>query len=380
MIKYFLIIASLSFIIFINCSENNVILDLKSFEWENRILVVGGNGSKYQNQFDNLEVNKNEYTERDMVVILINKDESKISYDGLNVLNKLDYDSTLSIRKRFNFDNFNLILIGKDGGVKYNNNEPVKINKIFEIIDKMPMRMQEIKERNLKMKIKDVRKSKIKLVEYLGEVEPAWTPGWYSQTSTIGGQDFTEIELENGDIGIGPGCDDIIIKDSKEYLIGKSPLDVIDHFKYLMYRTRNIPYNGLAGIDIALWDLRGKVQGKSISEILGRKKDNLVPYASFVILSDPDERAQMSKTMLNEGWKAIKVRLHHDNEDLDVLTIKKIQDTVGGNLDILVDANQAQSPYPWQAGVIWDLDRAKKNESKNARTWLLLARGAKAKV
>ena len=39
-----------------------------------------------------------------------------------------------------------------------------------------------------------------------------------------------------------------------------------------MYRTRNIPYNGLAGIDIALWDLRGKVQGKSISEILGRKR------------------------------------------------------------------------------------------------------------
>ena len=87
MIKYFLIIASLSFIIFINCSGNNVKLDLKSFEWENRVLVVGGNGSKYQNQFDNLEGNKNEYTERDMVVILINKDESKISYDGLNVLN-----------------------------------------------------------------------------------------------------------------------------------------------------------------------------------------------------------------------------------------------------------------------------------------------------
>ena len=83
------------------------------------------------------------------------------------------------------------------------------------------------------MKIKDVRKSKIKLVEYLGEVEPAWTPGWHSQTSTIGGIEFTEIELDNGDIGIGPRCDDVIIKDSKEYLIGKSPLDVINHFKYL---------------------------------------------------------------------------------------------------------------------------------------------------
>ena len=59
MIKYFLIITSLSFIIFINCSENNVMLDLKSFEWKNRILVIGGNDSIYQNQFDYLEVNKN---------------------------------------------------------------------------------------------------------------------------------------------------------------------------------------------------------------------------------------------------------------------------------------------------------------------------------
>ena len=152
----------------------------------------------------------------------------------------------------------------------------------------------------------NVRKSKIKLVEYLGEVEPAWTPGWYSQTSTIGGIEFTEIELDNGDIGIGPRCDDVIIKDSKEYLIGKSPLDVINHFKYLMYRTSNPPYNGLAGIDIALWDLNGKIQKKSISEILGRKKDQLIPYASYVILSEPEERAELSKLMLDEGWKAIK--------------------------------------------------------------------------
>ncbi len=145
------------------------------------------------------------------------------------------------------------------------------------------------------MKIKDVRISKIKLVEHLGEVEPAWTPGTASITSTIGGYDFTEIELDSGEIGIGPGCDEIIIKDSKDYLIGKSPNDVIDHYKFLLNKTRNIPYRGLAGIDIALWDLRGKIEGKSISSILGRKKDTLVPYASYVILSEPEERAEMSK-------------------------------------------------------------------------------------
>ena len=79
-------------------------------------------------------------------MILINKDVSKISQDGLKNFKNIDYESTSSIRKRFNFEDFILILIGKDGGVKYRTNEPVKINKIFELIDKMPMRMQEIIE------------------------------------------------------------------------------------------------------------------------------------------------------------------------------------------------------------------------------------------
>jgi|TARA_B110000495_G_scaffold202863_1_gene224310 D-galactarolactone cycloisomerase len=209
------------------------------------------------------------------------------------------------------------------------------------------------------MKIKDLRLSKLKLIEHLGEVEPAWSPGTKVK-SNIGGGSFVEIELDNGEIGIGPSCDENILNDAKNYLIGKSPIDVISHFKFLIYKTKNIPYNGLAGIDIALWDLKGKIEKKSISEILGRKKDFLIPYASFVILSDPEERAHMSSSLDKEGWKAIKVRLHHENENLDIATIEEIVGNTSSNLKILVDANQAQSSYPWQPGVIWDFDRAKR--------------------
>ena len=108
------------------------------------------------------------------------------------------------------------------------------------------------------MKIKDLRVSKTKLIDYLGDVEPAWSPG-STVKSTIGGTEFTEIELENGDNGIGPGCDKSILNSAKEYLVGKNPVDVIDHFKFLIYQCRNIPYNGLAVVDIALWDLKGKI-------------------------------------------------------------------------------------------------------------------------
>jgi hypothetical protein len=52
------------------------------------------------------------------------------------------------------------------------------------------------------MIIKDLRVSKTKLIDYLGDDEPAWSPG-STVKSNIGGTTFTEIELDNGNIGIG---------------------------------------------------------------------------------------------------------------------------------------------------------------------------------
>ena len=145
--KYFLLI-TLSFIFFINCQENQEMLNLKNFEWENRVLIIGGHGSKFKSQLDQINFEEKEFIDRNLVIILLEENNSKISYDGLKTIKTIDYDSTLSIRNKYDFKNFKLLLIGKDGGEKYNSNEPVNINVIYELIDAMPMRKQEIEERN----------------------------------------------------------------------------------------------------------------------------------------------------------------------------------------------------------------------------------------
>ena len=146
--KYFLLLITLSFIIFINCQVNQEMLNLKNFEWENRVLIIGGYGSKFKSQLDQIDFKSKEFIDRDLVIILLEEDNSRISYDGLNTIKTIDYDSTLSIRNKYDFKNFKLLLIGKDGGEKYNSNYPININVIYELIDGMPMRKQEIKERN----------------------------------------------------------------------------------------------------------------------------------------------------------------------------------------------------------------------------------------
>jgi hypothetical protein len=146
--KYFLLLITPPFIIFINCQVNHEMFNLKNFEWEKRVLIIGGQSSKFKSQLDQINFESKEFIDRDLVIILLEEDNSRISYDGLNTIKTIDYDSTLSIRNKYDFKNFKLLLIGKDGGEKYNSNDPININVIYELIDGMPMRKQEIKERN----------------------------------------------------------------------------------------------------------------------------------------------------------------------------------------------------------------------------------------
>ena len=78
----------------------------------------------------------------------------------------------------------------------------------------------------------------------------------------------------------------------------------------------------------------------------------------MIILSNPDERAEMAKKLYEEGWKAIKLRLHHESIQEDLKTVEKVRLAVGEDMTIMVDANQAQSNVRYQKGVKWDFKRA----------------------
>jgi L-alanine-DL-glutamate epimerase-like enolase superfamily enzyme len=75
-------------------------------------------------------------------------------------------------------------------------------------------------------------------------------------------------------------------------------------------------------------------------------------------LSTPEERARQAQTLQQEGWKAVKIRLHHPTVQEDLRTIEQVRQAVGESMTIMVDANQAQSSAGWQPGVRWDFRRA----------------------
>jgi L-alanine-DL-glutamate epimerase-like enolase superfamily enzyme len=102
----------------------------------------------------------------------------------------------------------------------------------------------------------------------------------------------------------------------------------------------------------------GKACGQPLYKIWGGAKNSVIPYASMVRLSTPEERARLASELSAAGWKAIKLRLHHETIKDDVRTVEAVRKAVGGRMEIMVDANQAQSSGGWQPGIRWDFARA----------------------
>lgn len=97
---------------------------------------------------------------------------------------------------------------------------------------------------------------------------PDWTKPLFNQARGI-----VEVETDSGHIGIGEGGTIDMVKQLAEMLIGEDPFR-IEHLWQHMYRSMFYPpgrekLHGLGAIDLALWDLKGKVLEQPVYELLG---------------------------------------------------------------------------------------------------------------
>ena len=208
-----------------------------------------------------------------------------------------------------------------------------------------------------RLKITKIELVRLRLVEEIGEIEPAWDLGGRLHFNRGGGQ-IVRVHTDQGITGIGPAVDERIIADASAHLVGQDPFDTEKHVGRLRYYVQGTPYRGVAGIDIALWDIIGKASGQPLYKLWGGAKDKVIPYASMVKLSTPEERAERATEFMEQGWKALKMRIHHETLAQDVEAVEAVRGAVGDRMEIMVDANQAQSSGDWQPGFQWDYRRA----------------------
>lgn len=139
----------------------------------------------------------------------------------------------------------------------------------------------------------------------------------------------------------------------KSVLIGADPEKVeslwdemYDATSY--YGRRGVVIHAISAIDIALWDLRGKVHRTPVARLLGRiERDRVLAYGTVYPLGEtPDEVRRNIDRGLNLGLKAIKIVADPFwREDLDRTTIliRTAREHVGPNIRLMVDAATAWS-------------------------------------
>ena len=121
--------------------------DLASYRWKNRLLLLFAPTKTDQGfaDFDrSLKQERTEVLDRDLIVFrLFENMPSRICRQPLPP------EDAETLRRRFKVDGgrFTVILIGKDGGVKWVREHRAELREVFERIDSMPMRQQEMREK-----------------------------------------------------------------------------------------------------------------------------------------------------------------------------------------------------------------------------------------
>jgi L-rhamnonate dehydratase len=128
-------------------------------------------------------------------------------------------------------------------------------------------------------------------------------------------------------------------------LVGEDPTDV-ERLWQKMYRgmnyigRRGIALHALSGIDIALWDIKGKAEGKPISELLGGAiRDKVRAYASMLMPDTTEETAERVGALREQGFTAVKLGWGPLGKDPkhDVRLAAAAKEAAGDG-DILIDA------------------------------------------
>ena len=192
----------------------------------------------------------------------------------------------------------------------------------------------------------------------------------YSEASEI----IVELRTNEGAIGIGEihgrpmeKIVEVIREGFTPLLIGRDPLESEALYNDLFRSTcsrqaarfsaaSGQPHFGggakpqimaaIAGIDIALWDLKGKLLGQPVWKLLGGGRSSVPAYASGGYYGPDGEAATRDlaaemASYVELGYSTVKMKVGGLPIAADVERVRAVRDTVGAAVSILLDANQA---------------------------------------
>ena len=120
--------------------------------------------------------------------------------------------------------------------------------------------------------------------------------------------------------------------------------------------TAGLALMGIAGVDLALWDLAGKVAGLPVWRLLGAYRDRVPAYAMVGWLNyDIEALSRICARAIEQGFRGVKIKVGAPTLAEDVARIKAVRAVIGPEPALMVDANQALSVHEaLQRGAVYE--------------------------
>ena len=179
---------------------------------------------------------------------------------------------------------------------------------------------------------------------------------------------FVKIETDAGISGWGEADHDhtaIVAKAIRDvgarYVVGEDPFQSEHIWNQIFYLGEDLGTNGiatgaLAGIDNALWDLKGKLTGQPVYKLLGGNKvEKIKVYGSFGRgernkIKTPEECGKIAADFVARGYDTVKVRMQlriqnrNPEPDTTEAYVKAVRQAIGDNTTLFVDFNNGYTP------------------------------------
>jgi L-alanine-DL-glutamate epimerase-like enolase superfamily enzyme len=138
-----------------------------------------------------------------------------------------------------------------------------------------------------------------------------------------------------------------VIAELAEVAVGEDPFFTARLWRRMWARItqwghKGLSVIGMAGVDIAVWDIVGKACGQPLAHVLGANADPVRTYASegLWLTDDLSSLAREADEILAQGFRAIKMRLGRARMADDLEAVRIVRETIGPDVTLMVDANQ----------------------------------------
>jgi L-alanine-DL-glutamate epimerase-like enolase superfamily enzyme len=175
-----------------------------------------------------------------------------------------------------------------------------------------------------------------------------WAGGTRQSASGI----VVTITTDEGLVGIGecpgptlPTIRTIVEREFTQFLVGQDPLRserLVHRMEEYSRNWSRIAAYAISGIEIALLDLKAKVLGTGVVNLLGGRCRDAVPVVGYLFIDEPEANANRAATFVEAGFRELKLKVGRDyGQDHD--TLAAIRDAVGVDVPIRIDANMMWS-------------------------------------